>query len=126
MWYIQASYRGASAENNTASIADSGRPDVGVGGEANVMGTADGGGWSIHSLSREDRNLLLCGLEPKLSQPISEQISLRMRGGGGITYVSSLGALEAGVIPNINAVGRSTRGQQAGKNGDGELHLLIF
>lgn len=82
------------------------------------------GGWSIHSLSREDRNLLFCGLEPKLSPPISEQISLRMR--GGITYVSSLLALEAGIIPNINAVGRSTRGQQAGKNGDGELHLLIF
>lgn len=39
----QASYRAASAENNAASIADSGRPDVGVSGEADVMGTADGG-----------------------------------------------------------------------------------
>lgn len=39
----QASYRAASAENDAASIADSGRPDVGVSGEADVMGTADGG-----------------------------------------------------------------------------------
>lgn len=38
---IQASYRAASAENDTASITDSRRPDVGVSGEADVMGTTD-------------------------------------------------------------------------------------
>lgn len=40
---IQASYRAASAENDAASIADSGRPNVGVSGEADRMGTTDVG-----------------------------------------------------------------------------------
>lgn len=40
---IQASYRATSAENDAAPIADSGRPDVGVSGEADVMGTTDVG-----------------------------------------------------------------------------------
>lgn len=39
----QASYRAASAENDTASITNCGRPDVGVSGEADVMGTTDVG-----------------------------------------------------------------------------------
>lgn len=52
-----------------------------------------------------------------------ERITLGMR---GFTYVSSLGALKVGIVPNINAVGRSTRGQYAGENGDRELHFLIF
>lgn len=50
---IQASYLGVSAENNTTSIAGSGRADVGVGGEANEMGTADGG--MVNSQSLEGR-----------------------------------------------------------------------
>ena len=49
---IQASYRAASAENDAASIADSGRPNVGVSGEADGMGTTDVG-WLIHGLSIE-------------------------------------------------------------------------
>lgn len=44
----------------------------------------------------------------------------------GTTDVSSLGALKAGLVPNINAVGRSTGDQQAGKNGDGELHFYFL
>lgn len=44
----------------------------------------------------------------------------------GATDVSSLGALKVGIVPNINAVGRSTEDQQAGKNGDGELHFYFL
>lgn len=44
----------------------------------------------------------------------------------GTTDVSSLGALILGVIPKINAVGRSTGDQQAGKNGGGELHFYFL
>ncbi len=44
----------------------------------------------------------------------------------GTTDVSSLGALKVGLVPNINAVGRSTGDQQAGKNGDGELHFYFL
>lgn len=50
-----------------------------------------------------------------------EQIALGMK---GVTYVSSLGTLKVCIVPDINAVGRSTRGQQDGKNGHGELHFF--
>lgn len=44
----------------------------------------------------------------------------------GATDVSSLGALKVGIVPNINAVGRSTEDQRSGDNGGGELHFYFL
>lgn len=44
----------------------------------------------------------------------------------GTTDVSSLSALKVGIVPNINAVGRSTEDEKAGKNGEGELDFYFL